>query len=214
MSLRILFHETPKSVSVFSKLKPLMHLYSSGRYYLPDNLLPSWVLLSIKMSNDGIAYEPLIDSPSRTFFMNFEDWWNEIIFDDLNSKFTRKDIILFVANQDGGTHVDPDMKESFVALTKLNSLGWVDQNGNVPKNNPVYQSIRSMARELIMSINLSRSTMKLRTKRSDSKIEMKFIDNNKRYKRTFTGGKSKKNLEKRVLYLETYTNGSKIEFID
>lgn len=31
----------------------------------------------------------------------FNDWWNEIIFDDKKNKFTRRDIVTYVANQDG-----------------------------------------------------------------------------------------------------------------
>lgn len=31
----------------------------------------------------------------------FNDWWNEINFDDKKNKFTRRDIVTYVANQDG-----------------------------------------------------------------------------------------------------------------
>ena len=58
----------------------------------------------------------------------FEDWWNEIIFDDTKNKFTRRDIITFVANQDGGAHVDDELHEKYAMLGKMNSLGWTDGN--------------------------------------------------------------------------------------
>ena len=60
----------------------------------------------------------------------FNDWWNEIIFDDKKNKFTRHDIVTYVANQDGGAHVDSELDESYATLTKMNSLGWTDYNGN------------------------------------------------------------------------------------
>jgi hypothetical protein len=69
-------------------------------------------------------------------------------FDDKKNKFTRRDIVTYVANQDGGAHVDPELDESYATLTKMNSLGWTDYNGNKPLNNPAYQAIRTIANEV------------------------------------------------------------------
>lgn len=121
-SLRVLFHQTKTSKSLLKQLKLPITLYSSGGLYTPSNLISSWILLSMKLSHEGIYYCPDYNN-TRTFFLKFEDWWNEIIFDDKENYFTRKDIILSIANQDGGTHVDPYMKESFAKFTKYNSLG-------------------------------------------------------------------------------------------
>jgi len=45
----------------------------------------------------------------------------------IKNVFTRKDIICFVANQDGGAHVDMKLDGKYAELRKLNSLGWTPQ---------------------------------------------------------------------------------------
>lgn len=222
-SLRILFHDTNYSKSIFSKLNPQMHFLSIAHLYTPSNLLSSWELLSMSLSNDGIYYRPILDSQSRVFFLNFQDWWNEIVFDDHIFRFTRRDIVLYIANQDGGAHVDPEMNESFARLSKLNSLGWTDNNGNAPLNNPAYQSIRTIVNELLVSINLSQKKLKERRRHRDREFEMRIVDSKgRRYKWSSTEINcspetfeivSKDRAEKRTLYVEEYENGLKIEYV-
>ena len=45
--LRVLFHETQKSKSIFGQLKPQIIFYSSGDLYTPSNLFTSWTLLDL-----------------------------------------------------------------------------------------------------------------------------------------------------------------------
>ena len=97
-NLRILFHDTSSSKSIFGQLNPQINFYSGGVLYTPSNLLTSWTLLSMELSPEGLKYKAELENPSRYFFMNFPDWWNEIIFDDHENRFTRKDIVTFIAN--------------------------------------------------------------------------------------------------------------------
>lgn len=139
-SLRIMFHETSRSHSLFKQIK-LNHnffLWSSGELYTPSNLLSSWILLQLNRDKDGLSYKPLGINSKRTFFLSYEDWWNEVIFDDKKNVFTRKDIVTFVANQDGGAHVDKALDGKYAELVKHNSLGWTDGEGNLIVNNPAY----------------------------------------------------------------------------
>lgn len=155
--------------------------------------------------------------------MNFDDWWNEIIFDDRENKFTRKDIVTFVANQDGGAHVDPELNESYAKLTKMNSLGWTDRNGNPPTNNPAYQSIRVIANEVLISLNLFQRGLKIKRKQVDKQFEMRIVDNvGRRYKWSETEIQcssetyqkvSKDRAEKRTLYINEYMDGTKVEYV-
>lgn len=156
-----------------------MYFYSNSSY-TPGNLLSSWTLLMMAIGPNSVRYTPLIDNPQRTFLFDFEDWWNEIIFDDLTSKFSRKDIILFVANQDGGAHVDSDLSSSFAELTKHNSLGWSNGMGNAPDNNPAYQAIRAIASELIITLDIDRKTLNQQLPQKDRCFEMRLVDSNGR----------------------------------
>ena len=45
--LRVLFHETQKSKSIFGQLKPQIIFYSSGDLYTPSSLFTSWTLLDL-----------------------------------------------------------------------------------------------------------------------------------------------------------------------
>ena len=222
-SLRILFHETKQSKSLFKQLGLPLTFYSSGYLYTPSNLLSSWTLLNVEMGPSVFRYKAALESPSRHFFMTFGDWWNEIIFDDHKNRFTRRDIILFIANQDGGAHVDPELKESYAMLTKMNSLGWSDSNGKAPANNPAYQAIRAIANELIISLILSQQGLKNRRKQANKEIEMRIVDKaGRRYKWSETEMTysvetleivHKDRVEKRTLYVDEYKNGLKVEYI-
>lgn len=222
-NLRVLFHNTRFSNSLYNQIKLPLTFYSSGGLYTPTNLLSSWVLLSMETTNVGIKYKAELEIPSRHFFMNFDDWWNEIIFDDRENKFTRKDIVTFVANQDGGAHVDPELNESYAKLTKMNSLGWTDRNGNPPTNNPAYQSIRVIANEVLISLNLFQRGLKIKRKQVDKQFEMRIVDNvGRRYKWSETEIQcssetyqkvSKDRAEKRTLYINEYMDGTKVEYV-
>lgn len=221
-TLRVLFHNTKQSKSIYSQIKPKMIFLSSGSPYMPSNLLTSWTLLSILGSHKGIEYHANLEVPWRCFYLMFNDWWNEIIFDDHKTRFSRCDIVKYIANQDGGAHVDPEMDGAFAELSKMNSLGWADSDGHVPSNNPAYQAIRVIANEILVSIDISKSGLKSRTKQKNRQIEMRVDNHGKRYKWSKTELKSsnetmqivsRDRVEKRTLYFDEYKNGRKVEYI-
>ena len=222
--LRVLFHETQKSKSIFGQLKPQIIFYSSGDLYTPSNLFTSWTLLDLMVSPEGIKYNAKSNNQSRCFFLMFNDWWNEIIFDDKKNKFTRRDIVTYVANQDGGAHVDPELDESYATLTKMNSLGWTDYNGNKPLNNPAYQAIRTIANEVLYSIAISASGLKNRKKQKGKEFEMRIVDNfGRRYKWSKTEITCsletmelvfQDKVEKRTLYIDEYKMAVKLNMLD
>lgn len=222
-SLRILFHDTKLSKSLFKQLGLGITFYSSGQLYTPSNLLTSWTLLSMGLSPNGVKYKADLESHSRCFFMNFLDWWNEIIFDDHEKRFTRKDIVTFIANQDGGAHVDPKLDGTYANLIKMNSLGWSDSSGNAPVNNPAYQAVRVIANEFLVSLELFKQGLKNRRKQKNKKFEMRIVDDvGRRYKWSETEiiyssetfqVVNKDRSEKRTLYIDEYKSGVKVEYI-
>ncbi|KMK53172.1 hypothetical protein FEFB_11000 [Fructobacillus sp. EFB-N1] len=48
----------------------------------------------------------------------FKSWWNGIVFKLGNSILTRKDIIISMANQDGGSHVDTEVDETYLNIAR------------------------------------------------------------------------------------------------
>lgn len=223
--LRILFHETKNSKSLWRQVKQYknIYFYSLSDLYSPANLVSSWTLLMMEIENGRIRYvADLASGNKRTFFFTFEDWWNEIIFDDKQHVYTRRDIVLFVANQDGGAHVDPEIDEKYAKLKYQNSLGWVDVDGNKPLNNPIYQAIRVIAQEVLISIQIFRQKLKGRKCLNNREMEMRYKDNNRRYKWSMTDISAseetieivkKDRMESRKLYSQELENGRVIELM-
>lgn len=222
--LRILLHETKYSKSLVRQIGINLIYFSSSSFYNPANLLTSWTLLTLRLGPDGIQYLPNIiyDKDSRYFCYTFDDWWNEVIFDDKSNVFTRKDIVLFVANNDGGAHVDPELKESFFLLSKQNSLGIVDDFDQAPENNPIYQAVRSIAEEFLISLKISEIGLKTRKQSKDKTFEMRFFDDRRRYKWSSTETNASEEIkeivnqhrvEDRKLYIQELGNSMKVEFV-
>ena len=119
----------------------------------------------------------------------FNDWWNEINFDDKKNKFTRRDIVTYVANQDGGAHVDPELDESYATLTKMNSASGL-------KNRK-----KQKGKEFEMRIvdNFGRRYKWSKTEITCSLETMELVFQDK--------------VEKRTLYIDECKNGSKVEYV-
>ncbi len=58
-------------------------------------------------------------------WIKFDESWNEVIFVDRERRtVTRSELVRFIANKDGGAHVDPLLQEIYADLSRGNSLGW------------------------------------------------------------------------------------------
>ena len=86
----------------------------------------------------------------------FEKWWNEVVIKDHGGHtFTRKDVVLALANKEGGAHVDPNLSEEYANLTRYNSQGWKVMTGGIvaaPDNSITAASMRQIAYEMAESV--------------------------------------------------------------
>lgn len=91
--------------------------------------------------------------PRRTYFT---DWWSQVVLTDKQrNRFSREDLVLTLANKDGGGHVDPQLDEQWANLTRFNSLGWKivgERARHPPDNSVVAASVRQIAHELLGSL--------------------------------------------------------------
>jgi hypothetical protein len=113
-------------------------------------------LLRIRMDSEGATYLPRLDDGLHTRDLSFEEWWNEIVFKDKDGEtFSRKELVITAANQDGGGHVDPDLDEVYDRIVRENSIGWIIQNGNEqkPMADPTKPAIRQIAHELLKTLS-------------------------------------------------------------
>jgi hypothetical protein len=154
VSLRVLFHDTSRSSSLLGQLDLLSGKFlSTAAPYRPGNMTSHIGLAMMTMTEAGADYfAPLDDVPWKRW-LSFGDWWNEIIFVDRErAEMSRKNLVLAVANQDGGAHVDPTLSETYARLSRHNSLGWVFEPGNVPIENVTRSAIRQVGHEALKTL--------------------------------------------------------------
>lgn len=164
-SVRVLIHQTNNSTSLLHQLDledkfKLWH--SPNTSFSPNNLLTTWSLLSLSLTYGSASYLPLgskevfnkqIDTSNKVrpeIFLPIELWWNQIVFSQQSDRILRRDIVLFIANKDGGAHISEeiwpidDYKESLL-------LGFVNQDGDAPDGNPLYYAMRQIVEEILLS---------------------------------------------------------------
>lgn len=159
-------HDTRISISLLTQLnKKDILFYDIAIDYNPNNLQSHMGLVVGKATRTGLGtgtgeYEARCDfipPPDKIKKVRFDDWWNKIVLVDAKHKsiLTRKDVVLTVANQDGGAHIDPNLNEAYADLTRFNGLGYhVIVNGKEQKFivGPELASIRQIAYEVLKSL--------------------------------------------------------------
>lgn len=137
VSVRVLVHDTNSSKSLLRQLgvKDTLRYLNTANPIDPRNLATTNNLVSIMNlpNEDGtntIRYVPTIRSHGRISLpyrkeVSFSEWWQGSIIKDTSRRILgRKDIVLGMANQLGGAHVDPELDDEFHALVREGSLGW------------------------------------------------------------------------------------------
>lgn len=138
-ALRTLVHDTGSSTSLLSHLgEKAIDFVGSGYPYDARNLLTHHGLIGMQTSSSsGASYFAFCQMPADPFpsrLMTFDDWWSEPVIKDSQGRFlTRRDLILIAANQDGGSHVDGSIDETYDDLARRNSLGWMSFDGTTEK---------------------------------------------------------------------------------
>jgi len=159
VTLRTLMHHKNNSKALLYQLG-YNHLkfYNTAEEYDPNNLLSTMALIGMQHKQGGWSYVAHLDDlPRKPNKIQLEDWWSrKIVFKyKNNNKVTRKDLICYVANQDGGTHVDPTLNKEYADITKNNSLGWIQKTSDGDKEleiNPVFASIRQITHEVLRTL--------------------------------------------------------------
>jgi len=176
VALRVLLHNTKESTSVFKQLGVQHQIRFLDTAAIPQPAKPGTIvrrfdpgLAVIEMGQGTARFKaPLNDDGPETYGPQlFRQWWNRPVLEDLRREsFTRKDLVLFMANKQGA-HVDPAIKPRLFALTRLNSLGWgLNREGDTislvvpagpddePMGNPVPANIRQIAYEVERTVEI------------------------------------------------------------
>jgi hypothetical protein len=133
-SLRILLHDTQRSTSLLQQLgvkdtlrfrDTAIHIDPTATVWLSGGLVTA-------RATTGIGAQwivPGLDnlSPVRIHpDLAFDAWWTmPVVKDQRDQTWSRKDLVLGVANREGGAHIDPQQVQSFRELEEENALGGV-----------------------------------------------------------------------------------------
>jgi len=163
LTLRILLHQgKPPSVPLLSQVAAFNwnRFHSMMIPYVPESIMDFQGLIMTKVSRTGdtgdVRYLPTLDHLHWTLKVRkFLDWWfKDMVFKDKHGEiFTRKDLVLALANTDGGGHVDPELEQAYFKLSRENSLGWIFHTGSREWfQNPVPPAVRQIAHEVVRTL--------------------------------------------------------------
>jgi hypothetical protein len=159
LAIRVLVYDHGKSSqSVLRQLgRKGIQFFDSATPYDPSNLADHWGLVVMAIGGGLPSYIARLDRlpPGSGQWTDFDTWWNAVVFRDAQKReITREQLVLSVANQDGGGHVDPSLREVYAALSRQNSLGWtkVENGRRTPADPPHLHAVRQVAHEMLKTL--------------------------------------------------------------
>ncbi len=160
LSLRVLLHHRGQSRALLEQLGLRnQRFYDSAGPLNAGNLLTECDLVGCRISGNGAEYIPLVQMgapPIPPNKLRFVDWWNNpVLKDNQGRTYCRRELVENVANTDGGAHVDPDLEEAYMDLSRNNSLGWLFSSGDIEEvlgGRPELACIRQIAHELLLTL--------------------------------------------------------------
>lgn len=159
LSLRALLHHQGQSRALLEQLglRNKNFLDTAGDLD-PKNILSSNNLCVMTIDGEQSQYLPSCSvgvNPRKERWLTFPQWWNNTVIKDTQGRhFNRRQLILNVADTDGGAHIDPELDEAYMDLSRNNSLGWIISDGNIeqPFPPPTMACIRQIAHEVIETL--------------------------------------------------------------
>ena len=157
VSLRVIFHNTSKSISLLNHLNKTDSVNLISTFVTQQSLGDThgqihWhAVIPIMMTSDGVK-PPTSDWEMQSILVA-ENWWNEQIWLEGQFALSRKDIVLSAANQDGGAHLDSNPSEKTKKL-KSGPTMTVHINGKLLEGgmkNHHHPIIRQIAHEVLSS---------------------------------------------------------------
>lgn len=156
--LRVLLYSHKQSRGLLDQLG-----YRNGRFissceeFDELNYAPRPTLLYINVSAAGVNWEPrAVSDPhcKESRKLSFTEWWSEtIVLDAKGRRFSRMGLVMHVADTDGGAHVDPGLDDSYMDLTRGNSIGYMFSDQKIPFiGRPVLACMRQIAHEVFATL--------------------------------------------------------------
>lgn len=190
VAVRVLVHQTKNSHALLAQIYDLnaLALPNTGQAFGPDKeVLPNGILVHagsfyrlalIHMSQDAVKFTPKLDEIADAPLVGFSEWWGTPVLrqrgpriDAPSRELSRRDVVLGLANLEGGAHVDPKPQFEWWMATRSGAYGSfdTDNDGNPrltismgesaldnttdPIITPVHATMRVIAAELCVAIS-------------------------------------------------------------
>ena len=157
-TIRVLVHQTRHSHALLQLLGLRdKRFLDTANEIEKGNLLSDSPLIVIS-SGGGVDYLPICSAgggPVKPRWIPFSRWWNQnVVKDHRKQWFTRRDLVLNLANTDGGAHVDPELDAAYAELSRDNSLGWYSGLDGPDKSlpSPAEPCVRQIGHEVIETL--------------------------------------------------------------
>lgn len=166
-TIRVLVHDTGSSQSLLSHLdvkNRLVFMDTAGDLNLANlaSLAPFLIYRATVGEGGRLTgtYEPMLGDgppfPGMPRGVGFDKWWTMLVVRDAAGEiFTRKELVLFLANKAGGAHVDSKVQARIDALARSETLGFsvFDVDGERPvEEDPILPCVRQIAYELLETL--------------------------------------------------------------
>jgi hypothetical protein len=161
VSIRVLFHDTKNSTSLVTYLKAKDSIKLISTFCIAESLAFAgaenidWhTVLPLMLTSNGV--QAPLNSWETQAIRSVEDWWNEMIWKESGNNYTRRDVVLSAANQDGGAHVDAKPNHKTLKFREGPKVTIKIDGIEIPNavSNHHYALLRQMAYELLNSEDL------------------------------------------------------------
>jgi hypothetical protein len=137
LSLRILFHKTRMSTPLIEQAG--VNDFNVPSYSIsidPTELMDIHPLSLLRIENGTMRHVPRLANTSMVpQNLPYREWWEqEVLRGPSRVVFTRKSLVLYVADQDGGAHVDATLDKPYHDLKNTGSTGIVFHGPHGPKS--------------------------------------------------------------------------------
>ncbi len=171
-TIRVLVHDTNKSASLLKQLriKDRMRLLDTGDPVEDQTFhTPRGSKLQINAFGTGIlilagrgtvaTWKPRLgEDPEIQRWISFGDWWKQAVlrsWADPERLWQRRDLVLALANKEGGAHVDPEVDKHFDSVLRRHAGRFAIRGPEGPAkvtSSPVPPTVRQIAYELQLSL--------------------------------------------------------------
>lgn len=158
--LRILFHETRKCRSLLGQLRLRNNDWlDTSAAYDPENQASHVGIMSIRFEAGRIPWLIPRGTPDGSSkVIDFDKWWSHPVIVAVagpkKTYFSRQNVILNVADTDGGAHVDPELEDVYEELSRKNSVGYtaIKDGTRHPMLYPELPCLRQIAHEVLLTL--------------------------------------------------------------